>query len=245
MRIRVLTYNIHKAIDLNRRFQIEPIAEIIRHHDADIVLLQEVTVGVPRFRSLHLGEELARMCGYPFETTAVNVHYHVGGGYGNATLSRLPIRRRRNVDLTVGWHKARGALFTNLELPGSLHRLQVFNVHLGLSRVEREMQVIRLLATDVIATARERYPTVIGGDFNDWRNLLEPRRLRPAGFTCATRHGRLFGIRTYPTWSPLGALDKVFVRGGIDVVHATRSRTHQARVASDHLPVVVDLEVRH
>ena len=48
MRIRVLSYNIHKAIGVDGRFTPQRIVEILEHHNADIALLQEVDRGVPR-----------------------------------------------------------------------------------------------------------------------------------------------------------------------------------------------------
>jgi endonuclease/exonuclease/phosphatase family metal-dependent hydrolase len=38
--LRVMTYNIHRAIGVDRRFRPERIVEILRHYDPDVVLLQ-------------------------------------------------------------------------------------------------------------------------------------------------------------------------------------------------------------
>jgi endonuclease/exonuclease/phosphatase family metal-dependent hydrolase len=241
--IRVLTYNIHKAIGTNGRFTPELIAQVVRHHDPDLALLQEVTCDVERCGRLDLAAEIARACDFPFHALAVNVLYKVGG-YGNATLSRFPIRKRRNIDLTVGWRKKRGCLYTYHDLPGDRRRrLHVFNVHLGLSRAERALQVQRLLETPLVASIKAEHPTIFGGDFNDWRDSLYPRVMEPAGCAYATRHRRRFGLRTFPSYSPLGALDKVFVRGGFQILHAQTSRLRVTSTASDHLPVIVDLEL--
>jgi endonuclease/exonuclease/phosphatase family metal-dependent hydrolase len=43
---------------------------------------------------------------------------------------------------------------------------------------------------------------------------------------------------------PIGAIDKAFVRGGIDVRHARVVRTSLAKTASDHLPLVIDFHLR-
>lgn len=66
MDFRILSYNIHRAIGVDRRFRPERIAVILDHYDADIVLLQEVDVGVPRSRELNLAQELAELCNYPY-----------------------------------------------------------------------------------------------------------------------------------------------------------------------------------
>ena len=51
-------------------------------------------------------------------------------------------------------------------------------------------------------------------------------------------------FRSFPAWLPLGALDKAFVRGRLAVRQARVVRTSLTRVASDHLPLVVDFHVR-
>lgn len=90
MKIKLATYNIHRAIGLDRRFKPERIIEILNDINADIVLLQEVDEGAPRSKELNLAKEIAQACKYP--------HYQLGhnvtlkkGNYGNATLSRFPI----------------------------------------------------------------------------------------------------------------------------------------------------------
>ena len=59
MRLRLATYNIHRAIGVDRRFRPDRIVEILQDHDPDIVLLQEVDEGVPRSREINLARELA------------------------------------------------------------------------------------------------------------------------------------------------------------------------------------------
>ena len=65
MDLRILSYNIHRAIGMDRRFRPERILKVLDHYDADIVLLQEVDVGVPRSRELNLARELAELGNYP------------------------------------------------------------------------------------------------------------------------------------------------------------------------------------
>jgi endonuclease/exonuclease/phosphatase family metal-dependent hydrolase len=241
--LRLLTYNIHKGIDMNRRLRLDRVAELIKHYDADVVLLQEVLVGARAGGYRHQGEELAVACDYPHQVTAVNHRYRHAGGYGNATLSRLPILNSRNLDLTIGGKKRRGCLHTFLDLGRGTGRLRVFNLHLGLSAAERALQVDRLLSFAPLASNQPGQPQFVVGDFNDWRNLLEPRFFAPRGFLCATRHQRRFGLRTFPSYSPVGALDKVFVRGVKTIHKALVSRMRAAQVASDHLPVLVEVEL--
>ncbi len=76
----------------------------MNHHQADIALLQEVDVDVPRSRNLDLAKEMAEAAGYPHYVTGLNVNLKKGM-YGNTTLSKFPINHSRNIDLTVGHRK--------------------------------------------------------------------------------------------------------------------------------------------
>jgi len=90
MNLRVLTYNIHRAIGTDRRFRPDRIVRILASHDPDIVLLQEVDDGVPRSRRLDMAHALAEELNYEFMVVGHNVSLHEGR-YGNATLSRFPV----------------------------------------------------------------------------------------------------------------------------------------------------------
>ncbi len=246
MRFRLLTYNIHKAIGVDRRFDPERIARILKRYGADVVLLQEVDRGAPRSQHLDLASWLARALRYQYRAAGMNVSLKKGR-YGNATLSRFPIGRQHNIDLTIRWRKRRGAQHTRLHIPfdSQTLRLDVFNVHLGLSATERVEQLRRLLSSSDIAGLAPDAPVIIAGDMNDWRGVLKRRCFAPAGFACATnrRAGSRWSIKSFPSYAPTGGLDKVFYRGRLRPIRAYRSRLKLARVASDHLPVIVEFEI--
>lgn len=246
MRFRLLTYNIHKAIGVDRRFRPERIIAILKRHNADVVLLQEVDRGVPRSGHVDLASHIATAVLYQFRAVGMNVHLKKGK-YGNATLSRFPIGRQRNIDLSIGRRKRRGAQHTRILLPqrGAPTPIDIFNIHLGLSALERRRQVRRLLESPDIAQLDPRAPCVIAGDLNDWRGVLRRQRFTDAGFLCATnrRPGSRWSIKTFPSYAPTGGLDKIFYRGALRLLHVRRSRLALARVASDHLPVIADFEV--
>ena len=245
MRFRLLTYNIHKGIGVDRKFLPERIVEILKHYEPDIALLQEVDDGVPRSGLLNLSVYLARRLGYPHQALGLNVFLR-RSRYGNATLSRHPIGRQRNIDLTIRGTKGRGAQHTRILVgtAGRRRAVDVFNIHLSLLARMRHVQITRLLATDDVRGLDEQRPCIIAGDMNDWRGLLRERLFLPAGFTCATNlSGRRSAIRTFPSFAPTGALDKIFYRGRLRLLHVAASRLRLTRVASDHLPVVSDWEL--
>jgi endonuclease/exonuclease/phosphatase family metal-dependent hydrolase len=247
MRFRVLSYNIHRAIGVDRRFRPERVVIIIENHDPDLVLLQEVDEGAPRSRRMDLARELARALDYPHLAVGHNVTLR-RGRYGNATLSRHPILHARNIDLTVGNWKRRGCQHTAiaLESTGShRHRLEVFNLHLGLSARERERQVGLLVRSSEFKVLPEDAPCLVAGDFNDWRSRLQPIFTGLLAFRSATERGWTGerGIPTYPSFFPRGALDRIYYRGPLRLLSARRCRLQVSRVASDHLPIVADFEV--
>lgn len=247
MTLSVLTYNIHRAIGLDRRFRPERIVEVLRHYDADLVLLQEVDEGVPRSREIDMARELAAEAGYPHFASGPNVELRKGR-YGNATLSRHPIVRERNIDLTVNGRKGRGCQHTTLEIASGRRAvpLEVFNLHLGLAARERERQVGMLVHSPEFAGLDPDAPCLVAGDFNDWRSRLRIAFCEVLGFGCATDLGDTSSPRslpTYPAPSPQGGLDKVFHRGGLDPLKAHTCRLGVCRVASDHLPVLVEFDL--
>ena len=246
VRFRVVTYNIHRAIGVDRRFRPDRIADILFHHDADLVLLQEVDDGVPRSKRLDLAKKLAQLVDYPYYAVGHNVSLRVGR-YGNATLSRFPILRERNIDLTIGTRKRRGCQHTTLNLEkraGFPHRLDVFNLHLGLSNKERTQQIGRLVKSVEFKGLDAETPCIVAGDFNDWRSMLHPIFTQILDFHCATQPDDELekAIRTFPSFSPTGGLDRLYYRG-LRLLQARRCRMRASRVASDHLPVIIDLEL--
>lgn len=239
-----MTYNIHRAIGVDRRFRPDRVVEIIAHHEPDVVLLQEVDDGAPRSQELDLAHELASMLDYPHFAVGHNVTLRKGR-YGNATLSRFPIERERNIDLTVQSKKRRGCQHTRIrvERPGSRHHdLEIFNLHLGLSARERARQVGTLVRSGEFSQLSDKVPVLVGGDFNDWRSLLHPIFTEILDFRCATqrRFAWATAVRTYPSFSPTGGLDRVYFRGPIRLQRARTCRMRLSRIASDHLPVIAD-----
>lgn len=246
MQFRLLTYNIHRAIGVDRKFMPQRIVAILRRYDPDIALLQEVDVGVPRSGRMNLAAHLAHQLGYPHRALGLNVFYKQGK-YGNATLSHFAIGRQRNIDLTLGGTKGRGAQHTRIRMSRDNQAvdLDVFNIHLSLTAAMRRRQVATLLATPDMAALDSRTPCLIAGDMNDWRGELKRKLFVPAGFACATnrRPGSRAALKTFPSFAPTGGLDKIFYRGPLKLLHAYRSRLALARVASDHLPVIADFEL--
>jgi endonuclease/exonuclease/phosphatase family metal-dependent hydrolase len=165
-----------------------------------------------------------------------------GGAYGNAVLSRHPLAAARNVDLTYPGRKRRSVLYAAVDVPrphgGRPRTVHVFNLHLGLSGLERKWQLARFFAGHPFAGLVPHAPVVVGGDFNDVWGRLGRIFFEPAGFEIPKRPAR-----TFPAWAPVRALDALYVRGALRLHHLYRSHLLQARFASDHLPLHAEIEL--
>jgi endonuclease/exonuclease/phosphatase family metal-dependent hydrolase len=242
--LRVLSWNIHKGIGgVDRRCSLDRIAAVIHHYRPDVLSLQEVDDGVPRSRNEAQHEVLAEQLGFSHVVWGPTVQLK-RGQYGNAILSHHPVVKRERIDLTFPLKKVRAALYAELMVPVGVHHysLHLVNWHLGLAGVERRWQVKRLLAHRRLSRLNERSRIVIAGDSNDWAGALPGGRLGQAGFRCATGTGR-GALSTFPAWAPVGALDRVFLRGPVAKQHLIHPRLDLARTASDHRPVVMDLKL--
>jgi endonuclease/exonuclease/phosphatase family metal-dependent hydrolase len=184
-------------------------------------------------------EMLSRALEMPYLAYAPEHRFKVGG-YGNLILSRFPLSHVHRVDLTIGWRKRRGVVTarTHVRHEGHTRSVVVFNLHLGLAGSERGEQLARFLECHPFAGLHARTPVILGGDLNDLWGSLGPRYLAPVGFS---RAGSL--SNTFPAMLPLRPLDGIFVRGDVQAASCGPRRTALTRAASDHLPLVADLDL--
>ena len=228
-RLRIATYNIHRGIGVDGELDVPRIASVIAGIDAHVVALQEVAFDPHRIRNVlsDLGglTASAAIAGPTFKERC--------GVYGNAVLTRCPPRRVKRLDLSVPGREPRGALIVGLTLNGLTVRIVA--THLGLGPGERCRQVKSLLR--VLARA-EAAITILLGDFNEWGWWSSPLAwLR-------RRFGRQPAPATYPGRRPLLALDRIWVHPASRLLNVHAVRSAVARKASDHLPLVAEVDVR-
>ncbi len=241
MRLKVLTYNIHKGIGgVDRKYRLQRVIDVIRHYGPDVALLQEVDDGVPRSHRDCQAEALARHLEFQHVQFQSNVTLRQGT-YGNAILSRFPIHDPLDVELTVPHKKRRRAQVGRLHLEHNGHHrtVVIVNLHLGLAGFERRIQLNRLLRDPAISRLHHDTPCVVGGDFNDLWGTIGKRLMKPSGFQSATARRP-----TFPASIPLRSLDAVYHRGDCVPRGAFAGRIQLAREASDHLPLIVEFELR-
>jgi endonuclease/exonuclease/phosphatase family metal-dependent hydrolase len=238
-RLRVATYNIHKCQGFDRRVVPERIVTVLRELEADVLCLQEV-VNAPESGPLWDQAGTIERALPEFAAQFGANRSLRGGTYGNLTLSRLPILKWKNIDIT-GKREARGVLQTDVPLPesGILH---VFNVHLGTGFMERRFQAGRLMGEDVLAQPELRGTRLVVGDFNEWTQGLTTRLLRESFSTFQPKHALGYG-KTFPGMLPLMTLDHCYYEAPLHLLNTRIWRSRTALVASDHLPLVADFSV--
>ncbi len=225
MVIRCLSYNIHSCFGADGKYSPERIRDVLLDADADIIALQEVD------SSLEVSDGVDQLR-YLSEST--RMHAVIGptlkrgyGAYGNAVLSKWPLKDVSERDLTYRRFEPRGVLETTIFVNGQ--EVKIVNTHLGLKWWERKFQVAQLI--DAIPTERH---LILMGDFNEWFAWSSNLRKLKRAFTT----GR--DVKTFPSRWPRFCLDRVFVShfSRMEITAISNSLT---RVASDHLPVFAEV----
>jgi endonuclease/exonuclease/phosphatase family metal-dependent hydrolase len=227
VKVTVASYNGHRFVGTDGARDVKRVAEVVHALEADVVALQEVAFEGDSEDPMEL---LDAVPGY--HAFAAPILRGDGVRHGNVVLSRLPIAAGRRICLDFETREPRTAVDLRLRTAGQ--PLRIVATHLGLRPTERRFQV-RLILHHV--EGDERSVTVLLGDFNEW--FLAGRPLR----WLHRRFGPSRAIATFPSWLPVFALDRVWVspKGALQ-----RCRAHSSlltRVASDHLPVVAELDV--
>ena len=224
--VTVMTYNIHQAFGIDNKLDLQEIVDTIRRADPDIIGLQEADAG--RVPSLSVDQVL-------WLSRKLNMYSAYGPSwgstYGVAVLSKYPIVEHQRYLLTSE-EQQRACLETRIDVQG--RNLSFFAVHLGLNVEERERQLHELLAY----TAEAPAPRVLVGDFNANPDSHEIGRVL-GQFENGFALGGTGSGYTSPAEAPQETIDYVFVSPDIHIVSAKVMPS----LASDHLPVVADLEI--
>jgi endonuclease/exonuclease/phosphatase family metal-dependent hydrolase len=225
--MRILTYNIHGCVGSDRRDVPERVLRVIQEVDADVVALQEVDDD--REGRLFISElrkmNYASMVYSPTMTKPT-------GHYGNLLMTRKKSERIEQHLISVKGFEPRGVIAATTS--GVVGRVRIVATHLGLKMSERRWQWRQLF--DLCQPVDGEKTAVLMGDFNEWlpfgSNLRRAER-------AALNTSRL---RTFPVRWPIFALDRIFVFGSASQVEFFVPRVTGFREASDHLPLVADLQ---
>jgi len=226
----IASYNIHGCIGTDRKHDTTRIARVIREINADVLGLQELHahgVGPDPSDEIQLLAAVTE-----FEVVTGTTFVGPRGGYGIGLFSRLPVLAVRRIDLHVPPREPRCALDVDVAVDGGA--IRVITTHLGLAPWERRLQVQRLTASIVRDPSRL---TVVLGDINEWFFLAHTLRHLGAHF------GQSSKARTWPSWQPLFALDRIWVHPPEALATVRVHTSPTARCASDHLPRVGMIKV--
>ncbi len=247
--LRVATWNIDRGVHLN------VIGSELERNPADLLLLQEVDWNTKRAGHTDVARSLAQRLhlngSFAIEFEELSQEQSQAAFIGQATLTRLPIRRSRVLRFHAqsGFWKPRGwlpsslplmqrrlgnrvALVTELTFAGRL--LVVYNAHLE-SRSYGRIQSAQL---DEMLADAQRYPAgtaiLLGGDLNTkYLPSFFLKKLERAGFSSS------LGKHIERTHAIAMALDWMFVKGPIQVKNGQVRRDFQG---SDHYPVYALIE---
>ena len=243
----VATYNIHKGFSqFNQRMVVHHLRDRLRQMGADVMFLQEVVGSNSRHASRHAHWPTSPQ--HEFLADQVWTDFAYGknaiydeGHHGNAILSRYPIVKWDNEDISTNLIEQRGLLHAEIAVPGWRENLHCVCVHLGLFGAGRRRQV-EAVCERIESLVPHSAPLVLAGDFNDWRDKLTTRLNElDVHEVFETAHGRI--ARSFPARLPILRLDRIYCRG----FEVTSAKVHRgigwARL-SDHAALAANLSLR-
>jgi endonuclease/exonuclease/phosphatase family metal-dependent hydrolase len=230
--LRVLSYNLHHGEGMDQKVDLPRIARVIRAADADLVALQEVDRQTKRTNDVDQTLELARLTGMHGQFGKA-IDYQ-GGEYGQAILARFPI-----TDAAV--HTLPGepageqriALAVQMMIDGQRYSFVTTHLHHRNPELRRQ-QAARLREI----FGKIEHPVILAGDFNALPNS-PPMQVFQTDWTNATADEKLL---TYPAQTPARQIDYVLFRP-VDRLRLSGAQVVNEAVASDHRPVLVELEI--
>lgn len=225
-RLRIATYNLQKCVGLDLRRRPDRILQVIEALDAQVVVLQEVDKRLPP-RPAALPHGMIEDHGWhilPFGAPGGSLGWH-----GNAMLAAPTIEVGETGHINLPGLEPRGAIYADLST--SIGEIRVVGLHLGLLRHYRLLQVAAIMRSLRQLTPRS---TVLAGDFNEWGSGRD---------LDAAAKGVTFiqSPPSFPSPSPVARLDRFALCPELKHVGTGTNRAQPARIASDHLPVWVDL----
>jgi endonuclease/exonuclease/phosphatase family metal-dependent hydrolase len=240
---RIVTYNVHRCVGNDRRLDVARVAAVLAELRPDIVALQELDVGRARTNYVDQAHEIA-------ERLEMACHFHAAlqvaeERYGDAILTVYPERIVKTGPLPghprIAALEPRGALWVEVEIEGK--PVQIINTHLGLVPREQQVQAAYLAGPAWLDHKDCAWPTILLGDFNATGTSVVYRtlaaKLQPARRLARKKNP----TSTFPSPLPVLRIDHLFVSPGIQVHDVFAPFDPLTRVASDHLPLVMDFEL--
>ena len=245
--ITITTYNMHKGMSpLNRKVQVNSMAEAFENLRPDILFLQEVQ-GLNLLRQLKLPDfphaphhdilsnYLDFNSSYGQNATFKQKHH------GNAILSRLPIITQNNLNITVNRLEKRGVLHCEIQPENWPLPIVCLCAHLNLRETDRVKQYTAIF--EYITTyVNPRSPLILAGDFNDWRrkSCLNIGQALGLQEVFLEQYGYL--PKTFPARLPMLSLDRIYIRN-LEIIDAQIHNQAPWLHLSDHLPLSATIQL--
>ena len=233
MELTFASYNIHKAVGLDRRRDPERILAVLREIDADVIALQEADRRIGLRESVIPRQMLEDYT--PWRAVPLNHRPDSLGWHGNALLVRRGIAVAEAGIVPLPTLEPRGAVRADMVVQGQ--RMRVVGMHLDLSGLRRRQQVRAVLAH--LARCGVDCPTVLMGDCNEWGV-----RHASGGGALGEFHAPwrvLDSGRSFPSRRPVARLDRIVVSPHWQVAQTGVHHSALAARGSDHLPVFARL----
>ena len=235
--IRVMTYNIHVGVGMDKKLDLPRIAAVINQQHPDLVGLQEVDRGVERTQRIDEIAELAKLTKMEY-AFAFNLKYQ-GGQYGVAILSRYPIMATdHRLYQNTREAERRGFIRAEVKLGGRV-------VNFVTTHLDYQYEDGRVFEAEQLLNALRdlRGPLIMVGDFNDVPTggayQLVQKSFNDAWSAVRANNAG----SSYPADKPAKRIDYIFTRN-TDRIRPKRAWIVET-LASDHVPVVADLEIEN
>jgi len=243
---KLLTLNMHKGFtSFNRRFILHELREAVRGISADIVFLQEVIGSHDAHAARHKNWPPTPQYEFLADTIWTAHAYgrnavYTEGHHGNAVLSKFPILRWENHDVSFGESEKRGMLHCVMKVPGPELELHAICVHFSIFTARRRQQ-FAMLCDFIGRSVPPEAPLFIAGDFNDWQ-LRAHRPLTRCGLKEAFVEAYGREARTWPARFPVTRLDRIYFRNA-RLLHPQRHAAHPWSHLSDHAPLSAEVHI--
>ena len=234
VRLRVLTYNIHHGEGTDKKLDLERIARVIKSTDPDLVALQEVDRQTRRTLDADQAAKLGELTGmHAYFAKAME---YQGGGYGEAILTKQKPEANRTFPLPADkGFEPRAMGEARVKIGDST--VVFYATHLDHTRdpKQRLMQIKEIQRV----SAEEKEPLVIlAGDLNAQPGSTEIETLLKSWKDATGRPE----LKTFPAEKPRIKIDYVMYRP-TERIKVIEAQVIDEKVASDHAPVLVVLEI--
>ena len=232
-----MTYNIHHCNPPGKQdvIDVNAIAAVIKKQNADIVAVQEVDINTNRSGKINEAEQLAVKAGYPSFFFAKAMDFD-GGQYGILLLSKYGLSDTKAYNLPMdsvnGGEQRMLAAGTITLLAGKTFRFGCTHLE-AYHKTSRDLQI-----KEICRIAEETtLPFIVAGDFNSGEgseviNMLDEHFTRTCN-NCPS---------TFGEDGETGAIDFIAFKPK-DVFTILSHKVVQNNTASDHMPVVAELQV--